>query len=605
MVASPKEIKSPAVKFVSEDESLLYRESMAATSVPAATVDAPIRDLTTPNDSNTSVFVLTPSRTITETLTSLANQTGSQLEEVWDEVGYSPEDRASQLSDLLSKIQTLCEQKIAEETGVAETFRQTIKESKEEIVATSNALKIEVDPDEFAGDSKLSLSDELTVLESRLEGLRVAAKVARDDLKECSEYLVEAHEALGIELAPKWLDIESDLTAQHREEFHKKRDETLMEMSSRTSAVIRLVRDCQHLLHELKIEPTAQLDRQILESLQKTDDGNHVLRSKTQTATCVGMHASIVEQLTSRMASLHRLKTERKQMLEDMGMEIAQLWEKLHVTEEDQIAFTESVKGLGLDTIGKGKAEVARLHALKSQMLVKLVYEARDVVRSLWDAMDATDEQKLEFKPFQVSLEERFDDELLQQHEVYIQKLQYRLEQMKPILRIIEKREIIIRERYEYEELQKDPDRLQQRGAALTRQLMEEEKMARRIKRDLPRFTEMLFEKLDEWKKSHSEAFHFQGEDYLDTIERQEHEWNQYKADEVQRKLKKKQEEKSFADNRFGGSYGRHPSRKKGRGPLANAQGTTNRQVDRSFEKKAARPRPVEPRMAGANVRFT
>jgi len=58
--------------------------------------------LTPARDGSMVVLTLSPSRTITDSLAALSQTTGQQLEEIWDEVGYSPEERAAQLSDLLS-----------------------------------------------------------------------------------------------------------------------------------------------------------------------------------------------------------------------------------------------------------------------------------------------------------------------------------------------------------------------------------------------------------------------------------------------------------------------------------------------------------------------
>ena len=137
-----------------------------------------------------------------------------------------------------------------------------------------------------------------------------------------------------------------------------------------------------------------------------------------------------------------------------------------------------------------------------------------------------------------------FDDELLEKHDDYIRVLQERLEKMKPIIRIIERREIILRERLEYEELQKDSDRLKQRGAAMAKQLMEEEKMAKRIKKDLPRLSKLLEQKLDEWLHETGEEFQYGGEIYSEVMKRQDKEWAEYKASEMQLKLKKKQDKR-------------------------------------------------------------
>jgi len=536
----------------------------------------------TPNREG-SMVLLSPSRTITETLTSLASSTGQQLEEVWDEVGYSPEERASQLSDLIVKFRDLCEQKIAEEKGVAETFRQTIAEAKEEIKTTSTALKTLVDPHLLQDNHGQTLTDELATLEAALEGLRATANAAKEDLQECRDFLIESHEALGLEMNSKWRDITTDLTAPRREEFHLKKSEMKQELAQRMTAVIQLVRDCQHLHHDLRIEgekSDSELDRRIAGSLVRSKDGSFIMASKFRSETCTGISATALEELTKRVAELHSEKKRRKTKLQEMGAEIAMLWEKLHVSEEEQLTFTASVQGLGLDTIEKGEAELERLQFLKSQMLGKLIEEARTTIKSLWDQINATTEQRRGFEPCYVQDEELFTDELLDKHEEYIRALETRLEEMKPIMRIIERREIILKERMKYEELQKDSDRLKQRGAAMTRQLMEEEKMAKRIKRELPRLTDLLVEKLSEWKDKHGDDFQYKGEIYFDAMDHQEEEWNQYKVDEQQRKLKKKQEEQVYTENRYvnGKPLGHgHPAKKKAVSrPLADAQEKEN-----------------------------
>ena len=74
--------------------------------------------------------------------------------------------------------------------------------------------------------------------------------------------------------------------------------------------------------------------------------------------------------------------------------------------------------------------------------------------------------------------------------------------------------------------------------------------MARRIKRDLPKLTELLNEKLDQWRKEHGEHFEYSraGETYLAVMERQELEWNAYKEEKHHLMLIKKQEDKVLVD---------------------------------------------------------
>ena len=494
------------------------------------------------NSRNTgSMILLSPSKSVTDAIRGLVTTTAEALEGIWDEIGYGPEERASQLSDLIAKFRDLCEQKISEERHVMETFQQTIQESKEEIKTTSEALRIPTDHHLLREHSGQTLTDELATLEAALEGLRASATAAKEDLRECSNFIVEAHQVLGLSMDNKWKDIESDLTSTRREEFHTKRAEMKEELSTRSTAIIQLVRDCQNLQNDLRIDPERSenpFDRQIAGSLVRSKDDSFIMTSKFETETCTGISAKAMEKLTKRVAELHAEKKNRRLKIQDMGTEISMLWEKLRVPMEEQRAFTESIQGLGLDTITKGENELARLRQLKSRKLGSLIAESRNTIQELWNQTSATPEFRKQFTAFFVT-EDGFDEELLERHDDYITDLIVRLEEMKPILRMIEKRELIVQERYELEELQKDPERLKQRGAS--RQLMEEEKMARRVKRELPKLNEHLTEKLLEWPKKHGEEFKYNGELYLETIGRQEEEWRQHKEDQMERKKKKKE----------------------------------------------------------------
>jgi protein regulator of cytokinesis 1 len=397
--------------------------------------------------------------------------------------------------------------------------------------------------------------------------------------------LIESHQALGRPLDDRWNDVESDLTAVRRLAFHEKVEEMKQEVSTRTAAVIQLLRDCQHLMNDLGIEGQSDnatsFDRRIAGSLVRSKDSTFIMASKFESDTCTGISSKALEALTSRASELSNEKRRRKSQLQEMGAQIAMLWEQLRIPKEEQRAFTESVKGLGMDTIAKGQAELKRLKSLKGGMLGKLIAEAREMIEGLWEETNATEAHRNSFQPFYVQNEDEFDDSLFDQHEDYIKVLQDRLEKMKPINRIIERREDILRERMEYEELQKDSERLKQRGAAMAKQLMEEEKMARRIRRDLPKLTNLLTEKLSEWKETNGDDFLYNGEVYFDVMNKQEEEWIEYKNNEMQMKLKKKQDDQVMEENKLLGKPAnigkKNPSRPLGHSRLNNSKASNGR----------------------------
>ena len=274
-----------------------------------------------------------------------------------------------------------------------------------------------------------------------------------------------------------------------------------------------------------------------------------------------------------------------------MGNVIGELWEKLHVPKEEQNEFASSIDGLGLDTLEKGEREIERLFALKEAMMGRLIVDARKRIGYLWEETNATEEQRAAFQGMHVHDETQLNDELLSKHEQYILVLERKLEQMKPLLDVIDKREAVIEERMMYEQFIKDPTRLQQRGAALTRQLMKEEKMSRRIKKDLPRYTDHLYRKLKEWAQAHEEAFLYKGEDYLMKISEQEEEWQHYKENQAQMKLQKKQQERtSYATKSSAGFQRKNVGSILSQSTSAPLQDKTN---TKTGVEKGSKPRPL------------
>ena len=552
----------------------------------------PDPDTNNNSDNDNSLMLLPPSQTITESLTGLALSTSKQLEQVWDEIGLSPEERADQLTDLLSTFRKACEEKVAAEHEVAENYKQMIVDYKNEIRITCAALKVPADDNLLKDDSAQSLQDEVYTLELALEDLRNLANTSRKELVELRDRLVEEHEALGVSLDDDWKDVESDLTVPRVEAFQGKVMEVEAIVATRTSAVVQLIRDSQELITTLRIDERDNImDHKIVKSLVQSEDGSMHLVSKLSTEDCTGISAGTLQALTDRVSELHAEKRMRKAKLAEMGNVIGELWEKLHVPKEEQNEFASSIDGLGLDTLEKGEREIERLFALKEAMMGRLIVDARKRIGYLWEETNATEEQRAAFQGMHVHDETQLNDELLSKHEQYILVLERKLEQMKPLLDVIDKREAVIEERMMYEQFIKDPTRLQQRGAALTRQLMKEEKMSRRIKKDLPRYTDHLYRKLKEWAQAHEEAFLYKGEDYLMKISEQEEEWQHYKENQAQMKLQKKQQERtSYATKSSAGFQRKNVGSILSQSTSAPLQDKTN---TKTGVEKGSKPRPL------------
>jgi protein regulator of cytokinesis 1 len=469
---------------------------------------------------------------LTDTLTSLTA--------IWEAVGYSSTEKASQTSSLLVSISSLCASKISEESMVRDQFSHSIASARAAIINTCKALHREVPDAALTDDNTLTLT--LTTVTEIVDALNNDARESRSRIQKARDTIINKHAALATTPDAAFLDEDEDLSDKTVAMFEHEAKQVTEATETRLTVIIKLVLDTKTLLTELAVDALSPIDTKILGSLDST---NTSLLTLAATETSVGISGAALEDLTTRLGELTAEKRRRKIRLGELGSEIAGLWEKLHVDEDIQRAFTESVQGLGMDTIMKGEAEVRRLHGLKAQMRGKLVEEARDQILSLWEETNASQSQRAAFTQLNVTDEELFTDELLQEHDEEIAVLVVRLDQMRPILGMIEKREAVVAERAQYEELQKDPERLKQRGGALTKQLMMEEKMSKRIKKDLPKYEEALSKKLKEWKKECGEDFMWKGESYESRMASQEEEWQKYKEGQAAEKLQKKQQEKA------------------------------------------------------------
>ena len=67
----------------------------------------------------------------------------------------------------------------------------------------------------------------------------------------------------------------------------------------------------------------------------------------------------------------------------------------------------------------------------------------------MWNETNSTGNPRDSFEGIKEEDEENFTDDLLSEHEEYIEVLENRIEQMRPLLHVIEKRESIISERIE------------------------------------------------------------------------------------------------------------------------------------------------------------
>lgn len=253
--------------------------------------------------------------------------------------------------------------------------------------------------------------------------------------------------------------------------------------------------------------PQAQTDSAILEFARDAPEQ-------------LGLHEDDLDQLRSRKEKLVEEKAQRERRLRDLRNNIEALWDRLGVEESDRKAFLAGNRGCGLRAINEYEDELARLNELKRQNLHLFVEDARDRLQQLWDSLYFSEEEMLDFTP---AFSDVYSDALLSAHEAEIDRLEALKEQRAPVLTLLDKHRSLLNDRDELTASAQDASRLMARGQKGERRdpgkLLREEKIRKRITKELPKVEAELRRALEVYEDEYGRPFLVQGERYLDELE--------------------------------------------------------------------------------------
>ncbi|KAF1933193.1 uncharacterized protein M421DRAFT_97408 [Didymella exigua CBS 183.55] len=233
----------------------------------------------------------------------------------------------------------------------------------------------------------------------------------------------------------------------------------------------------------------------------------------------LGLHKSDLADLQAKKDRLIEEKRNRERRIAQLRATIEELWERLSVDPGERKHFLASNRGCGLRTINEFESELSRLNELKQQNLHIFVEEARIKLQELWDALYFSEEEMLDFTP---AFSDVCSDALLSAHEAEISRLERLKEQRLPVISKIDRHRELIKERTELQQSSQDASRLMGRGQKGEKRdpgkLLREEKMRKRIAKDLPKVEADLRATLEAYESEWGRPFLVHGERYLDEL---------------------------------------------------------------------------------------
>lgn len=246
---------------------------------------------------------------------------------------------------------------------------------------------------------------------------------------------------------------------------------------------------------------------------------NSIVKYYREAPEQLGLHQDDLDRLQNRRDRLMEEKRNRERKLKELKITVESLWDRLGVEELDRKRFLSGNRGYGLRAINEFEAELDRLNELKRQNLHLFVEDARYQLQELWDGLYFSEEEMLEFTP---AFSDVYSDALLSAHEAEIARLEALKEQRAPTLHLINKHRSLIKDREDLAASSQDASRLLAKSNKGEKRdptrLLREEKMRKRIAKDLPKVEVELKKTLEKWEDEYGRPFQVHGVRYLDEL---------------------------------------------------------------------------------------
>ncbi|KAJ1305438.1 hypothetical protein OPQ81_000448 [Rhizoctonia solani] len=272
-------------------------------------------------------------------------------------------------------------------------------------------------------------------------------------------------------------------------------------------------------------------------------------------------------------------QSHREERIQDLYNQLAPLWTRLGIPEEEVEAFIEQNQGCSEKSVMAYEAELKRAKALKSEQMVTFIAHVRSELTQLWDALMMSPEERAEFACF---WDDEPSEDLLARHEDEAARLRGELASKHALLAKAQKWEAIVGEQRALAAAASDQTRLTGRGVrGDPGRLLREEKMRKRVEREKPKLEAELLKELMQWEEERGRPFTMEGVRVLDTI-------NEVREAEAALKEQKKR--------------GRAPTPQQAQAPAAapSAKAPAPRTAS-----KAQEPPAKKPRLESAGVKAT
>ncbi|EHK17646.1 uncharacterized protein TRIVIDRAFT_43222 [Trichoderma virens Gv29-8] len=458
----------------------------------------------------------------TSYLSKQVNNSIGQLHSLFDDIGVPDHERESRESELF---QALSEALNNHLRLVTSEKKQMIDEARKIITETRQMEASLVDSKprkRNSNEESMKITYPLMQCLETLKEKHSQVQRLREERVEHVEKLVEALESYSSHLEPSFVKVTLpptgpnqsiplafDLSPSYVDRLDAEFTRVYEEYTRRLATVETLGDEIIQLWAELGT-PQAQQDAAIIKYYREAPEQ-------------LGLHQEDIQDMQATRDKLSEEKKNREKKLQQLRTTVETLWQKLGMDEEETKDFLSKNRGCGIRQINEFEDELERLNEVKRQNLHIFIEDARVKLQELWDALYFAEDDMLDFTP---AFSDVYSDALLEAHEREIVRLQTLKEQRAPILDLVEKHKALIKDRDDLIASSQDASRLMLRGQKGEKRdpgkLLREEKMRKRVAKELPKVTAELRKALEQWEEEYDRPFLIYGEPYLDEIDLEE-----------------------------------------------------------------------------------
>ncbi|KAJ5257057.1 hypothetical protein N7478_013161 [Penicillium angulare] len=455
----------------------------------------------------------------TSYLTTQVNNIVEQLHGIFDDIGVPAHERDTREAELFSALS----ETLNNHLKLVDDEKDQMTQEAQRLITTIQQIEVSLGDERANGQYELNRDDlRITYPLTRCiaflrEKSEAMTKLHRERFEQVKK-LVDALESYSSHLETSFLIIELpptapgssippsfDLSPDYVTSLDSEFSRVYEEYHRRVSFVQTTSEEIIKMWAELGT-PQVQTDSNIVKYYRESPEQ-------------LGLHETDLANLMAKRDKLMDEKKARERKIKELRASVESLWERFGVEESDRKAFLSANRGCGLRTINEYEEELTRLNELKRQNMHLFVEDARCRLQELWDVLFFSEEEMLDFTP---AFSDVCSDALLEAHEAEISRLETLKEQRAPTLEMIERHRGLLADREALSSSSQDASRLMARGNKGEKRdpgkLLREEKMRKRIAKDLPKLEADLRKELEHWEDEFGRPFLVHGDRYLDNL---------------------------------------------------------------------------------------